>query len=158
MNIRNIIWLLVTSICLAAFPGSVHAEDEDVVTVGIIPNPLEVSVSAPSNVKDNKNFAVKTEINNLGDDPVGELIATIYLDESGLSLLEQEKEIYIGTMLPHRKNKVDWVVHSEEPGTYVILVEVRGEVVSGTIISQDSVITTVKESKNRFLNFFQWWY
>ena len=144
---------------LTLLSGQVSAADEATVEVGITPNPLAVSVFAPSEVIEGKQFEVTAQIQNLGGGDIESTVATIHLDETGLSLVgKQEAEKKIGKIKPNKVKTVDWRVKAVEADNYIIIVSVSGRGATGDLTVQDSIMVTVIERPRRFLDLFQRWY
>ena len=152
-------WALLVFFSLFLLSGQVSAADEGTIEVGIIPNPLAVSVFAPGEVIKGEHFTVSTRIENLGDGKIEKTVAAIHLDGKGLSLGKQKAEKRIGKLQPHEVITVDWRVKAVEAGYYyIVLVSVSGRGIAGDLTAQDSVVVTVKERRGGFFSFFQGWY
>ena len=74
-------WALLMCLSLSLLSGQASAAEEGTVTVGITPNPLAVSVFAPDEVIKGRHFIVQAKVQNLGDENIEEVIATIHLYE-----------------------------------------------------------------------------
>ena len=147
--VKRLKWLtlgtLLVFLSSSLLSGQVRAADEASVEVGITPNPLAVSVFAPSEVIKGDDFTVSAQIKNLGDEEIKETVASIHLDNNGLSLDKKEVENQIGMIQSREMITVDWSVKVVETGVYIILVSVSGRGVTGDLTAQDTVIVTVNE-------------
>lgn len=150
-------WALFVFLLVTLLSGQVRAAEEGTVEVSITPNPLAVSVFAPDKVVEGRHFTVRVQIQNLGDGKIRNTVATIHLDEEGLSLGRQKPERHVGAIGPHKVRTVRWRVKAVETGNYIVLVSVLGKGITGDLTAQDSITVTVKE-RGRFFNFLQRWY
>ena len=151
-------WAFLVFLLLSLLPGRASAAEEGTIKVGITPNPLAVSVSAPDEVIKDRHFTVRAEIQNRGDEKIEKAVATIHLSEEGLSLGKRKAEKRVGTIPPHKVKTVRWRVKAIETGNYIVLVSVSGTGAPGELTAQDSVTVTVEERRRRFFDFFQRWY
>ena len=159
MGIGKLIrWLPLVFLTLFLLSGQASAAEEGTVKVGITPNPLTVSVFAPTEVIQQRHFIVRARIQNLGDEKIKEAVATIHLYKEGLSLGRRKAEKHVGTIPPHRVRTVTWAVEAIETGNYFVVVSVSGQGAPGELTAQDSVMVTVIERHRRFFDFFRrWW-
>ena len=126
-------------------------------------NPLEVDVSAPSEVEINKIFLVRAKVINKGKEKIENVEAEIFLPEELKTKKDEEQEI--GTLPPHKEKIVIWPIRGDEAGNYIISVKTSGELKEKEISAQDCVMVGIKEffpkGQGWFQNlfdFFQKWF
>ncbi len=151
-------WAFLVFLLLSLLSEQASAAEEGTIKVGITPNPLAVSVFAPEEVIKDRHFTVRARIQNLGDEKIKEAVATIHLNEKGLSLGKRKAERHVGTIPPHKVKTVRWTVKAIETGNYIVIVSVSGEGAPGELTAQDNVMVTVKERRRPFFDFFRRWY
>lgn len=116
----------------------------DMIRALVTINPLQVSVTAPTEVGVGKTFRVEAFVTNQGEVKIENAQAEIFLP-AGLALLKKN-QVQEVKVIPAKKDKrAVWSVRGEELGNYGILVAATG-VVSGDFISAQSntVIITVQ--------------
>lgn len=145
-----------------------------IITAWVTINPLEVKVSAPSEVEIDKVFKVEAEIINKGEDKIenakGEIFFPLEPSELVLVLLKKEPVQKIGVIPGKKEKTISWSVKGEEIGNYFILVKVSGEL-QGKELSKESNTITVEIIEKavpgrkarfnlfqKFFEFFQGWF
>ena len=122
-----------------------HASFLDIIRALVTINPLQVSVSAPSEVELGKNFKVEAIVNNKGQEKIENSKGEIFLPE-GLSLTKQNTIKKIGVIPGKKGKKVLWQVRGEQLGKYIISVSVSGELKGDIVNAQGTtLVVSVKE-------------
>ena len=70
-------WALLMFLSLFLLSGQASAAEEGTVTVDITPNPLTVSVFAPSEVIKNRQFIVSAQIQNHSDGKIDDIVSDL---------------------------------------------------------------------------------
>jgi len=147
------------------FSGFAQASFWDVIKAWVTINPLEVNLSAPSEVEVNKVFKIEAKVINKGKEKIEKAKGEIFLPQ-GLVLLRKERVRKIGVIPGKKEKKISWSVRGKEIGNYVITISVSGELRGELISAEDSIKIQVKESLKRtsspkwlqnFLDFFREW-
>lgn len=134
-----------------------------VITAWVTINPLEVEVSASSEVELNKPFQVRADIINKGEERIENVSAEIILPAQGLVLLSREAVQKINFIRGGQTKRVSWSVVGETQGSYIILVSASGELKGEIIVAEGNVLVEVKKTLphgrlRRFFDFFQEWF
>lgn len=109
------------------------------VVATVRPNPLEVSISAPSGVTVGQWFDVSADITNLGQDTITKTIATLNTPTE-FQVKGQRKKI--GNLASHETKTVTWQVKANASGNFVITAEATGNLAGETISASDSTLIT----------------
>jgi len=123
-----------------------------VATVSI--NPLTLELYAPTTVVQGDSFKLKAEIGNRGQSKVQKVEATIFTD-SGLIVRGKETK-KVGMIKGGDQKDAAWRIKAQEPGFYLITIEVRGKVAETgdwatksrttkvTVITQTSLLSRLR--------------
>lgn len=141
---------LIFSFLVIINGGAFNQASLGTLTATVSINPLSLSVTAPDEVKIDRNFIVKAEIKNKGEVPVEDTEIEIYLSQ-GLKLVRKDAKQMLGIIPAHRKKLAFWQIRGEEFGTYVILVKAQGEINGQEIEVEASTIVKVAGKKS------SWW-
>lgn len=107
------------------------------VTATVRPNPLKVTVSAPPTVQVGQWFDVTADISNLGSDTVAKATATIFTP-TNMSVKGQKKKV--GDVSGGQTKTVTWRAKANSPDTFVIQVEVTGDLLGEQISASGSAV------------------
>ncbi len=159
---------LVTAAFLFGNVPVAQASFLDIIRALVTINPLQVSVSAPSEVEIGKNFKVEAIANNKGQEKIENATSEIFLP-TGLTITQKETIKKIGIISGKREKRVLWQVRGEQLGKYIISVSVSGEL-KGDVVSDQgtTLVISVKEkpappgggpapSFREFLNILRGW-
>lgn len=147
----RIIGIIVASLLILAVfgAGSVHAQS-GVVTATVRPNPLEVTVSAPSTVTVGQWFDISADIANLGDQTITGTTATIHSPQEVAIKGGQKKKV--GDLSGGLTKTVTWRAKATSTGSFVIQVEATGSLAGEQISSSDTtIISSVVSLGHRLL-------
>lgn len=140
-----------TKINLASLSG--------IITAWVTINPLEVNVSAPSEVEIDKVFKVEARVINKGEEKIENARGEIFLPPE-LVLIQKDSAKEIGVIPGKKEKKISWSVKGEAIGSYIVSVKVSGKLKGDLISVEDSIMVEVKESVRKtgpqswFQNFF----
>lgn len=126
--------------------GSAHAQS-GVVSATVRPNPLKVSVLAPSSVVVGQWFDISADVANLGDDPITQTIVTLNSPREIKVKATREK---IGNLAAHQTTTVIWQAKANVAGNFIITVEASGKLLGEPISSSDSAAITAAGSLGAF--------
>ena len=143
------IGVIAIGLLLFAAPdfGSAHAQS-GVVTATVRPNPLKVSVSAPSSVTVGQWFDISADVTNLGNLTITSTVATIS-SSTGLTVKGPKKKI--GNLVGGPTKTVTWRAKANSSGAFVIQVEATGNLAGEQISSSDSLNISAAGSLGHFL-------
>lgn len=116
--------------------GSVYAQSS-VVTATVRPNPLVVSVSAPSSVIVGSWFDISADVANLGDQTITGTTATV---NSPTEVTVKSPKKKVGNLTASQTKTVTWRAKANSAGTFVIQVDASGNLAGEQISSSDSTI------------------
>jgi len=135
------IWLPITMKNYGAYPDSVIAAT-------VRPSPLSVAVSsAPGTVFVGDRFQIKAKIENLGAEPISEVVATIHLP-GGLILLSNTTEQSLGTI--RKPRSAHGRLQADAEGNYIVQVSVTGRDEAGYLLAKEgSTLVEVREPPDR---------
>lgn len=138
--------LLVTAIFF--FGGKSYfaqASFLDIIRALVTINPLQVSVSAPSEVELGKNFKVEVIAKNKGREKIENATSEIFLPAE-LTVTQKETIKKMGVITGKNEKKVLWQVRGEQLGKYIISVSVSGELKGDVVSAQGTtLVISVKE-------------
>lgn len=130
--------VIIASLVLfvAASTGIVNAQSS-VVTATVRPNPLKVSVSAPSTVVVGQWFDISADIANLGDQTITGTTATV---NSPTEVTVKSPKKKVGNLTASQTKTVTWRAKATSTGSFVIQVEATGSLAGEQISSSDTTI------------------
>lgn len=167
--------ILAVSIFTAIFFSSiVQASFLDTIRALVAINPLDIDVSAPTEVELGKVFRIEAEAINRGKDKIGNATAEIFLPgepPEGLVLVRnKDPSRKIGVITGKKGKKFFWSAEGGLAGNYIVSIVVSGEARGQSISVQDSTLITVTEQAPAtnppfgvnvfqiFFDFFQKWF
>lgn len=133
------------------YHGTHLASLSTTVTAWVTINPLDVDIFAPKQVKVDRIFIIRAEIENKGKEEVREVEAQIFLPEE-IDLIRGEEEQEIGALGLESKKFIFWWLKGKKAGSYIISVKVTGELRGEVISAEDSTMIKIKEKKTP-----SWW-
>lgn len=139
---RKFLVLPVALTCLLLAVNSVWAQTASL-TATVRPNPLIVEIIAPSNVSVGQWFEIKADVSNLGTETISRTVATIYTP-SEISVKGPKEKI--GDLAGGGKKTVIWQAKANRPGSFIIQVEVTGELAGESISASDSPLISASSS------------
>lgn len=144
---RTLAIITISLFLMAANLGPAHAQS-GVVSITVRPNPLKVSVFAPSGVSVGQWFEIKADITNLGSTTITKAMVTI--NSPGEVVVKGQKK-RIGNLAGDQTETVTWRAKANSAGNFVIQVEAAGNLAGEQISSSDSTVVSVAESFAFFL-------
>jgi len=162
---KKISFFLLAVFILTAvfFSGSAEASFWDMIRAWVTINPLVVDVSAPKEVEIDKVFQVTAEVINKGDEKIKNVKGEIFLPPE-LVLLKKDPVQKIGVIPPKKEKEIRWAVKGEKDGSYIVSVEVSGELKGQIIRAEGNTLVEIKKSLRKtgprdwlqnFFDFFQ---
>lgn len=144
--------LLAMALCTV---GNGVAYADGVILATVRTNPLFVTVSsAPGTVFVGHRFQIKAKIENLGAEQISEVVATIQLPASGLTLLSSTADQSLGTLRKQRTAR--WRLQADAPDNYVVLVSVTGLDEAGYLLTEEgSTVVEVREARDHGRGLFR---
>lgn len=121
-----------------------HASFLDIIRAFVTINPLDVKVSAPSEVEVGEIFRVEARVINKGEIKIEDIRAEIFLP-SELPLRGRDAVQMINVIQREKERKITWTVRGESVGNYVITVSASGELNGDLVNAQESKVLTVKK-------------
>jgi hypothetical protein len=124
----------------------VRASFLDMIQAVVAINPLEIEVSAPSEVEAGSIFRVQAKVINGGEEKVEEAKAEIFLP-AGLSLRGRGAAQNIGVIQGGKNRKADWRVRADNAGNYIIVVSASGKLKGETISADGNKVVKVTDKE-----------
>ena len=172
------LFLLTMAVLIASFCGGIIIDKKDyqaqaslwdAIRAWVTINPLEVSVSTPTEAEINKVFKVTAEVTNKGEEKIENARGEIFLSEKleGVDFLKKNSVQKIGVIQGKKSKKVSWTARGTEVGNYVITTLVTGELKGNLISAESSAIIEIKESIEKprprkwyqnIFDFFRGWF
>ncbi len=136
MKISAVAICIVSLILSVGFRQPVLAQSA-ILTATVRPNPLEVKITAPSDVAVGQWFNISADVTNLGDQSITGVKAIIQAP-TGVTVNGQKKEV--GTLAGGQTKTVTWRAKANDSGNFIIQVEASGNLAGEQISSSDSVL------------------
>lgn len=141
--------IIAISLLLFGVAGfkSVFAQTS-VISATVRPNPLEVSVSAPSSVVVGQWFNISADVSNLSDDLITQ---TIVILNSPPEIKIKAARKKINNLAAHQTTTVSWQAKANAAGDFIITAEASGKLLGEPISSSDSTSIAATGSLGAFL-------
>jgi len=133
---------------VAAGAGIVHAQS-GTVTATVRPNPLEVSVSAPSPVAVGQWFDISADVSNLGSERIRQTVATLNTP-SELQVRGNNRK-GLGNLGSGQTKIARWQARVNTSGNFVVQVEASGNLAGEQISASDTQPISAVGSLGHFL-------
>ena len=109
-------------------------------------NPLEVEMTAPSNVVVGEWFTISISVSNRGSETIRKTTATL---ETLTEIVVRGKNKKLGNVEPGEIKTVSWQAKANKAGNFIILAEVTGDLAGEQISAFDTTTISVN-STSRF--------
>lgn len=116
----------------------------DIIRALVTINPLEIEVSAPSEVEVNKIFKIEVKATNKGEERIEKAKGEIFLPQ-GITLLRKNLSKKMGAIPGGRQKNVFWMVKGEDIGNYFISVRISGELNAQELSKEKTIMIEIKK-------------
>lgn len=143
----KLFFLPIALVFLLATGSTTHAQSASL-NATVRPNPLEIEVIVPPDVKVGQWFDIEANISNLGDVTVSNTSALI---STPSELLVRGGRKQIGNLSPGTTEIVTFRARANSSGNHLILVEVAGKLSGEDISASDTKFISADGSLAEFL-------
>jgi hypothetical protein len=123
------------AIALAPAVPTAAATSGATATATVRINPLSIELDLPPRTPTaGQQIRARATIRNLGDTPVTDLIATLHVSESNITITDGVDRD-LGTFDGGDRTQTAWQLCTEQPGTYLVLVRAEGTLDGAPIVA-----------------------